>query len=505
MKKDLILISFLTIFDYIINQNIQIEMSERLNVKENEIQSIIHNMNQLSRGLSGLGDSFYQVNAAINSISSSSITMINSIKQISEGLESIKIARDIANASQGLSSVNSNISGAVQSAGALTASSQGASTGGTFNLLGGIMGGIGAIGGIAGGIIGIFTRRREEEKKYRREMEKALYAQLAAETSLSIATAERLANEKAITQEKYKQLEANRNTNQYLKSSIIDDIDRAIREAEEKLDGRYSSAYKRKEKDFLNALLKLRNNAGNLDWLETMGDSPLMAQSNEHMDEYMSYYNSLLEIARAQEKIKENQEDIINDTIGSTANDLAQLWIEAFEKGEAATWDFAHNFKEVMRQAVINGFAENVIMAQIQPIFDSFKKQISEYLAGRLELDELITPTLESQIKETSDKIKELSPQLGKILESLGLEVGNSSSGTLSASIKGVSEDTASAVAGQMNAIRSNQVKSLEYLTESITVLNKIEDNTRYCRHLQSIDHRLESVCNSLSINMSRF
>ena len=144
-------------------------------------------------------------------------------------------------------------------------------------------------------------------------------------------------------------------------------------------------------------------------------------------------------------------------------------------------------------------------MAQIQPIFDSFKKQVSEYLAGRLELDELITPSLESQIKETSEKIKELSPELSKILESLGLEAGNTSSGTLSASIKGVSEETASAVAGQMNAIRSNQIKSLEYLTESITVLNKIENNTRYCRHLQSIDHRLESVCNSLSINVSRF
>ena len=459
-------------------------MSERLNVKENEIESIIQNISQLSRDLSGLSDSFYEVSAAINDISSSSIAMINSIKQVSDGL----------------SSMGGNIGGVVQSS-----ASQGGSAGGALNLLGGIMGGIGAIGGIASSIIGIFTRRKKEEEKYRREAEKALYAQLAGETSLSIATAERLANEKAITQEKYKQLEANRNTNQYLKSGVIADIDRAIREVEEKLDGGYSAAYKRKERDFLNALLKLKNNASNLDWLENTGGSPLITQSNEHMDEYMSYYNSLLEIARAQEKIKEAQDDIINDTIGSTANDLAQLWIEAFEKGEEATWDFAQNFKEVMRNAVINGFAENVIMAQIQPIFDSFKKQVSEYLAGRLELDELITPSLESQIKETSEKIKELSPELSKILESLGLEVSNSSSNTLSASIKGVSEETASAVAGQMNAIRSNQVKSLEYLTESITVLNKIESNTRYCRHLQSIDHRLESVCNSLSINMTRF
>ena len=55
-------------------------MSERLNVRENEIESIIKNINHLSRDLSGLSDSFYEVSAAINDISSSSIAMINSIK-----------------------------------------------------------------------------------------------------------------------------------------------------------------------------------------------------------------------------------------------------------------------------------------------------------------------------------------------------------------------------------------------------------------------------------------
>ena len=116
-------------------------MSERLNVRENEIESIIKNINHLSRDLSGLSDSFYEVSAAINDISSSSIAMINSIKQVSEGL----------------SSMGGNI---VQSG-----VSQGGSTGGAFNLLGGIMGGIGAVGGIASSIIGIFTRRKKEEEK----------------------------------------------------------------------------------------------------------------------------------------------------------------------------------------------------------------------------------------------------------------------------------------------------------------------------------------------------
>lgn len=481
-------------------------MSKNIEIKEKEINDIIKNINLLSRSLAGLGDSFYQVSNIIGEISSSSIHMIDSLSQISESIKNIKPIDTALNIASGSNNIGSSVANAIPATGADASSVNGNNTSGGkgLGLLGGILGGIGAASGVVGGIIGIFRRRREEEKKYRREMEKALYAQLSAETELAMATATRLADEKAITREKYKQLEAAKNTGLASKKEVLSDIERAIREAEEKLEGRYSSGYKRTERDFLDALLKLKNNAGDLDWLESVGDNPLMASSNEHYDQYMSYYNSLLSIARAQEDWKKSQEELIEETIGSTANDLVESWIEAFEKGEEATWDFAQNFQEVMRNAVINGFAQDVILSHVKPIFDSFKEKVADYLAGKLELEDLVTPELESQIDKTRDKIKEISPELSKILEKLGLEVGNSSSSTLSASIKGVSEETASAVAGQMNAIRSNQVKSLEYLTESIVVMNKIESNTRYCRHLQSIDHRIESLCSSLSVNMSR-
>ncbi|MDD4820641.1 MAG: hypothetical protein PHD21_07400, partial [Flavobacteriales bacterium] len=53
---------------------------------------------------------------------------------------------------------------------------------------------------------------------------------------------------------------------------------------------------------------------------------------------------------------------------------------------------------------------------------------------------------------------------IGEIITGLGLDDITSSSGTLSASIQGVSEETASLVAGQMNAIRSNQRRHIELL-----------------------------------------
>ena len=107
---------------------------------------------------------------------------------------------------------------------------------------------------------------------------------------------------------------------------------------------------------------------------------------------------------------------------------------------------------------------------------------------------------LEAQIEQTAEKIKELSPELSSILEKLGLEVDNSSAQTLSAAIKGVSEQTASLVAGQMNAIRTNQIKSMETLSDSLSALVAIESNTRYNRYLESIDRRLGTLLSNGSL-----
>ena len=79
----------------------------------------------------------------------------------------------------------------------------------------------------------------------------------------------------------------------------------------------------------------------------------------------------------------------------------------------------------------------------------------------------------------------------------MGLEVDNSGSETMSAAIKGVSEETASLVAGQMNAIRTNQLKSLDLFAESVASLGLIEANTRYNRYLESIDRRLSLLSSS--------
>ena len=67
---------------------------------------------------------------------------------------------------------------------------------------------------------------------------------------------------------------------------------------------------------------------------------------------------------------------------------------------------------------------------------------------------------------------------------------------TLSGSVKGVSEETASLVAGQMNAIRINQMEATEMLRQQLAMLSTIAINTGYNHHLAKLD-RIVSLLES--------
>lgn len=448
----------------------------------------------LARGLVGFNTALDQAGRLIIDLASDGKVLVKSLTNIVGDLKKSKITaagQESASGGQGAASAAGNVA----QAGASIAGGAGGSKKGID--IGDIFSGVGAGLSIVSGIFGIFRRRKEEEKKYRREMEQALNDQLSAEVALSIVTSKRLIDEQSITREKYKQIEAGLNRSSVSRRGVIADIDEDMEEMYRKLNGNYSSKYKRGVENYYKALLDLKNHKDDLEWLQTIGDNPLITRSDDSYDRYKSLYERLLKIAEQEKEWKDQQKQLADGVIDSSAQTLADSWVNAFKKGEEATWDFAKNFEDVMRQAIINGFSDSVIAAQIDPIFNKFRDKIMGYLSGDLGLEEVVTPDLEKEIEQTAEKIKKLSPELKNILEKLGLEVDNSGSETMSAAIKGVSEETASLVAGQMNAIRTNQLKSLDMFTESVASLGLIEANTRYNRYLESIDRRLSLLSTS--------
>ena len=78
-----------------------------------------------------------------------------------------------------------------------------------------------------------------------------------------------------------------------------------------------------------------------------------------------------------------------------------------------------------------------------------------------------------------------------KINEQFGVAADEDS---LTGAVSSVSEETASLIAGQMNAIRINQVEAADTLRQQLLRLDTIVANTHYCRELQ----RLESIASNI-------
>ena len=65
--------------------------------------------------------------------------------------------------------------------------------------------------------------------------------------------------EQQITREKYKQIEKGIGNAGASRQDVLSDVDKSMDATRDKLDGRYSAAYKRTERDYLNApLLRLK-------------------------------------------------------------------------------------------------------------------------------------------------------------------------------------------------------------------------------------------------------
>lgn len=82
-----------------------------------------------------------------------------------------------------------------------------------------------------------------------------------------------------------------------------------------------------------------------------------------------------------------------------------------------------------------------------------------------------------------------------------GFDIYNTSSAKgLSGSIQNVSQETASVISGQMNAMRINQIESITVLRNQLLALNQIANNTSYNVNLVSILRVLETILNNNSL-----
>ena len=99
------------------------------------------------------------------------------------------------------------------------------------------------------------------------------------------------------------------------------------------------------------------------------------------------------------------------------------------------------------------------------------------------------TDEIMSSATQMGNDLKELGPVIQELLNSLPDDVKKYLTGgdqeeagksALSGAIQSVSEETASIISGQLNAIRINQIESVSILRNQLLELNKISTNTSH-------------------------
>lgn len=201
------------------------------------------------------------------------------------------------------------------------------------------------------------------------------------------------------------------------------------------------------------------------------------------------YQNQIAELDR---QIQDMYDEIANDILQTNAKDfastLADSLTEAFKAGEDAANAFEQTVNEVLQNAIVNQLKKKFLENQLQSALDSLYTDMGYWSGDNFIFDGLT----DAEIADFKAKVQAAANNYNQALDVYkdlfkDLEIDDDSEDSLTGAVKGVTEETADIIAGQMNAIRINQMEATQVLRQSLQALNTIANNTAYNRYLQDI------------------
>lgn len=202
------------------------------------------------------------------------------------------------------------------------------------------------------------------------------------------------------------------------------------------------------------------------------------------------YQNQIAELDR---QIQDMYDEIANDILQTNAKDfastLADSLTEAFKAGEDAANAFEQTVNEVLQNAIVNQLKKKFLENQLQSALDSLYTDMGYWSGDNFIFDGLT----EQEIADFKAKVQAAANNYNQALDVYkdlfkDLKIEDDSEDSLTGAVKGVTEETADIIAGQMNAIRINQMEATQVLRQSLQALNTIANNTAYNRYLAGIE-----------------
>lgn len=207
-------------------------------------------------------------------------------------------------------------------------------------------------------------------------------------------------------------------------------------------------------------------------------------------DKIREYQEQIKELDRS---IQDMLDEIANDIVQTNAKDfsskLAENLVGAFEKGEDAAKAFEETVNEVLKNAIVNQLKKKFLEQQLQGALDNLTNSMGYWSGDDFIFDGLTDSEIEAFRAKVQAAANNFNQALGIYSDLFkDLTGGEDADTSLTGAVKGVSEETASLVAGQMNAVRINQLETNDILRQQLLVLNAIAANTAFNKHLAKID-----------------
>ncbi|HPE74691.1 MAG TPA: phage tail tape measure protein [Draconibacterium sp.] len=189
-----------------------------------------------------------------------------------------------------------------------------------------------------------------------------------------------------------------------------------------------------------------------------------------------------------------------NKVTGTSRDSIADGIIEGFKKGYDSAADFADNFEELMKTAVINAFRTQLIEGDLTEWYKGFAEDgMDGYTKGEIDFwkkkwDEIIET---NKIRwDNIEKVTGVNPN--------NTDPTSTQQQGLSGAIRGITEETAGLIAGQFNAMRielkgiNDNTKLIEnqfmMMDEALSTLDRIAQNTSHNKRLNDVCTLIEKT-----------
>ena len=215
------------------------------------------------------------------------------------------------------------------------------------------------------------------------------------------------------------------------------------------------------------------------------------------VDEFKEQYEELGR--QIEDMIDEISNDLLQTNAKDFANELGDALVEAFGKGEDAAKAMETTVNSVLRNLVLNQLKKNFLEKHLQKALDQLEQDMGYWEGDNFIFDGLSDEEIarfKAAVAAASANYNNALKEYEKLFKDMGLDDTDES---LTGAVKGVSEETANILAGQMNAIRINQLDMAAIMRQQLQQLNQIAVNTAYNKYLS----RIERIITILEQNQS--